>query len=686
MRLIREGITSFAGGVNDSASPDEYLAYQAQLLINARPSLLGNAAAWSDWAEPRSHAINFGSFATFRWYESGCFGATEFVLSDGTRQIVAIFDTAAYYSTNEGRDWTAISGATGFDEQHWSFAVVYEGGSPILCAANGGSSAYQWDGTTWSTISGIPAGVKYLAVHGNRLIAAGDSGAQVSASKVGDIDTWAIPDGWVVNANDGSDDDEITGLFSIGGVILVFKRRSFGYIEGYGYTTLQVAAGARGISRSVGCIGFRTIAPLGDQGLVWLSERGFEHYQLGGQVTLISSFQERFVDKINMQAMATHPGVASAIWLPGRQEYWCAVPLGRGAGATLGGSRTTWIYVYRPPTAQRPAAAYFRYPTASTDSTLTIDATGMLDISDSDLTEAMGFVDDSGMLDICYLPDPGLWMQVDGLGMLEFKNLLDSPATLFTADDGPRTAEPFCGTYDNSVLALDRPYKQIEMVRNGDFSASDEWTTTNVTIGSGVATFSGTSPGSIHQLMPFIADHTYRVTFQVSGRTAGSLSVIFGGTKYLLSVSENGVFEVSNTPPSTIHQVQTPSFQFFSNDGFDGVIDNVSMVDVTGHARPQIAIVRTRPITYGDEFTRKKAKRVSVLSKQSLAHTATLYMLTDGSYGTARSLAFTAASAPQEKRARVGGRARIIQAELHLNAACLVDGIEVMSQPLRDQE
>ena len=155
MRLLRDVTASFAGGVNDSVAQDEYLPHQAQVLVNARPSLLGNAVEWSDWAARLSAGYNFAADASYN--ESATYGAIEFYTSAGVQQIVAAFNDEMYYSTDGGVTFTQISGATGLDEEYWSFAIMTEGGSPILCAANGGSSAYQWDGTTWSTISGIPS-------------------------------------------------------------------------------------------------------------------------------------------------------------------------------------------------------------------------------------------------------------------------------------------------------------------------------------------------------------------------------------------------------------------------------------------------------------------------------------------------------------------------------------------------
>jgi len=679
MRLLREGITSFAAGVNDSLASDEYRPDQAQVLVNMRPSLIGNALEWLDEGERLSVGWNFQQST-----DATCFGAIEYYTSLGVQQIVAFFSDAAYYSTDGGRTFTEI--ATGLDEAYWSFAIMTEGGNPVLCAANGGTNAYQWDGTTWSTIAGIPSGVTRLAVHGNRLIAAGDSGAQVSASKVGDIDTWASPDGWVVNADDGSDHGDITGLFSVGGVILVFKSGSFGFIEGYGFTTLQVAAGSRGVSRSVGCVAPRSIAPIGTNAVMFLSELGFIYYRLGAEPELVSTMQERFVAKINRQVVRTYPGLPSAIWVPDRQEYWCAVPLGVGLGPNIQATNNTWIYVFRPATAARPPATYFRYPTNLNDGTITVGSDGMLDVVASDLTNSVLFVDERGMLDITKLPDPGLWARITDRGMLEPDGAsYIRPAALFTADSAGRSDAPFAGTHESGILEYDRaPNHNVPYVNDGDFAATSEWGTANVTISGGVATFAGSGTMQLFQTVPYKQGRTYRVRYEVSGRTAGSVTPLTGNNSGT-AVSANGTYEEDIVAGSEAIGAQS-RLMFVGLSSFDGSIDNVSMVDVTGDEKVQVGIVRTRPITYGDEFTRKRGKRLTVISAQKFAHTVTSYLLTDLVYGAAHSLAFTASDAPQERRARVGGaRGRVLQAEVHVNADCLIDGIELDAKPLSDQ-
>jgi hypothetical protein len=360
-----ERSSNFVLGTNDSGAPDEIREQEVSRLINGRVSLQGGSiirrgGTWS----PNDAAVDAGFVSNLP------VGAIEWELASGAKQIVVLnrFNRRLLYSDDGGVTW-AIGGAMGsgstVKDKRWSFAVVREGSQNTLCMAGGFTTSYQWDGSTLSAISGIPSGVRFLATHGNRLIAAGHAGPAVVASKVADVDDWSIASGgWTVQATTHDGDEEITGLFKLGSVIMVFKRESVGYIEGFGYTTLQVETGAQGISRSVGCIAHRSIAPLGDSGVMWLSERGFESYYIGGQVTLESRNMQSFVDSILMaEIVETGFSVPSAIWLPQEREYWCAVPVGslyvgELQDASFGRTSNTYIFCFRPPTKDSPKAMW----------------------------------------------------------------------------------------------------------------------------------------------------------------------------------------------------------------------------------------------------------------------------------------------------------------------------------------
>lgn len=335
MRPLVGRQVTFARGVNDYAAPTEYRPDEVKRLENGRVSFRGNRIARRKGSE-RTHttALNSGAQG---------YGGIEFTTAGGTVQLISFVGDTMYYSTDDGATWT--QGATGLREDYWSLVKMRSGSTNYLLAANGDTTPYSWDGTTWATLSNWSSGVNRLAVFNDRLYGAGHSGATVQASKVGDPTVIAAPDGFTVEITTHSGDSEITGLYAIGTVLLAFKRDSTNYIEGYGYQTLEVEAGARGISRSVGCLAFRSIAGVGD-GVCWLSERGFEYWQPGGPITLVSRPVQSFMDTVAWTTIKSGSGIPTACYWANKNEYWCAIP-------TVSGQNDR-VWRWRPPIVDIP--------------------------------------------------------------------------------------------------------------------------------------------------------------------------------------------------------------------------------------------------------------------------------------------------------------------------------------------
>lgn len=347
MQLVRERQPSFARGFNDQAAPDEYGENEVEVLQDGHLTENGNGARRRGGSQ-RTHSSQLNGTST-------CYGLFEFTAQS---QLVAFFGDTGYYSTDNGQTWSQM--ATGLREDYWSIVETDVCGTQELVLANGSSDIYTWDGSSWSAIAGDsaqPTGVKYLAVFNGRLYVAGHAGDSVAASEVADFTVWKSADGGIevkVTTHDG--DVGITGLFQMGTSLLAFKRKSTAYIEGFGHRTLQVEAGARGMSRSVGCVSHHSIAPLGDNGVMWLSERGFEVYGLGsGSIRLMSRPVEGFVDTIDYHTILDDDGIPASLYWQDRDEYWCAVP-------TNETGRNDTIFVFREPTSRTPESRWAHVP------------------------------------------------------------------------------------------------------------------------------------------------------------------------------------------------------------------------------------------------------------------------------------------------------------------------------------
>lgn len=351
MSLMTARQESFAAGMNDTAAPEEYRPDEVSVLYDGRLELAGNACQRRDGSK-RTHPSALNGGATV-------YGLQAFTAGDGTDYLVAMVGTKAYASSDGGATWSEI--ATGLTADYWDFVVSDACGTPTLYGVNGASPIYEWDGTTWSTITAssgsVPDGARFIEVFGGRLYAAGHDGETVVASMVEDFTKWGISDGALsvkVSTNEG--DTEIRGIYQLGEALIVWKRRSMGYIAGFGWETLQVEAGPEGgVSRSVGCVAHRTIQATAEDAVVWLSERGWEFYQLGGQPQLIGRPLQGFTETLHRDHIEANDGVPVATYWPRKNEYWCAVPTGSA-------TQNDRIFVWRPPAGATTGARWIFRP------------------------------------------------------------------------------------------------------------------------------------------------------------------------------------------------------------------------------------------------------------------------------------------------------------------------------------
>lgn len=438
-RLYPERATSFARGMNDTAAPTDYLKDEVKLMENGRPSFAGTTAERRKGSQ-FTHAAAIG--------DGPCWFSEEFVRADGQRQIVAIFGTQAFVSSDIGASWTEITPVSPtLVEAYYDFASMRVGSTNYLYLANGADDILRWDGTTMDVLTQPETGVKFVEVFNDRLYLAGHDGVNIAACAVGDPSKWntATDGAFVVRAQTHQGDTEIRGMFQAGTALLVWKRDSTNYVEGFGVRTIVVESGARGVSRSVGCVSFRTVRALRDGAIMWLSERGFELYQPGSAITLVSRPLQVFVNRLGWGTIAENEGVPSAVYYPRRYEYWCAVP--------RVGTLNSAIYVYREGDERRPASQYIHTLAASeegetvqiTDGDLAIG--GGAGASTISIVSGDMVVNDAGDLD-------KLFVEVDD-GDLAIIEQAEVGRVMFLADDGDDIAHVFEGTTEGRVAKMD---------------------------------------------------------------------------------------------------------------------------------------------------------------------------------------------------------------------------------------
>ena len=447
MRLLLEANESFSGGMQDSTPANKFRSNEVALLLNGRVTPDGAV-------RPRGGSRR--TSAAFAFVGNG-FGGIEFRPSGGAVQWVRFVGGAMETSTDEGATWTTR--ATLLREDYWSLAIMQIGASQTLLCANGGANIYTWDGTTWGTLAapagetGPPAGVKFLALFNSRLYVAGHNGNVVQASKIGEPAIFTMPPGLYLPIQTHEGDNEITGLFTEGENLLVFKRESTSAINGFGVTDLVVAAGQTGVSRSVGCVGFRTVRAVGDQGVMWLSERGLEWLRRGRGIELASKGLTRFMrEEVAWREIADNRGLPVALHLPDEQEYICYLP-------TVS-NRNDYGIVFH---LAHGACALDRQG-AEAAGTLYVDADGSLSFSAQPDRSLVRLVD--GALVLAEAGRPGLYVHLSG-GALEIAQPFHTPSTLFMADRSGQQNTVVSTGYDGITRVHGEDIQKDDVVSDG---------------------------------------------------------------------------------------------------------------------------------------------------------------------------------------------------------------------------
>lgn len=427
-RLLEEVTTSFLSGMQDSAPSTGFKPSEAAQLLNYRVTQNGEAEVRNGSTRTHTTALNSGAPG---------YGGYVFSTAGGTVQWIVFAGDSAYYSTDQGLSWTLI--ASGLRADYWDFATMQSGGVNYLYCANGSTTLYRWDGSSWATEAGPTTGCTRVEVHNERLWTT--NGKNIYASKVGATSIWSAPDGVVVPFNTHDGDATIIALYSMGPWLLVFKRNSFGYVEGYGNGDVISAAGSKGLSRDVGCIAFRSLIGVGGNGVIFMSQRGFEFYAPGLQPTVVSRSVSSFLETINWSDIEGNPGIPAACFYPRKLTYECAIP---GVGA-----QNDHTFVYRIPVGDRPGAASIFDSASETGDTVSVDGNGYLQIGGGSRVFTQG-----GFLQIAAADDPGVYVDVTG----DYLDLADNDTTsavLFTAEYGTSGSVPISVGYDGFVRALD---------------------------------------------------------------------------------------------------------------------------------------------------------------------------------------------------------------------------------------
>ena len=424
--------------MRDSAAPTEYAVDEVALLLNGRPSRVGNSLTPRGGSK-RTHAAALNAGAQG-------YGAIEYRTAARGQRLIAIAGTKWYQSADGGATWVELMTPDGIAADYWQLRLMRVGAHNLVLGANGGRNVVSWNGAgAVAALADWPEGTRHLAVFNDRLWGT-DGTITVLGSKVGEPGTLATAEGGLsVRCQSHDDDPEITALWVHGQILLVFKRRSMGYLDGFGFNTITVQTGDRGLSRSVGCIAPRTLAPAGDGGVCWLSERGIEYLGPGSlSPVLVSSPLQGFMDAIGFEIIRETPGLPCGLWWERREEYWLAAP-------TVGVTQNTHIVVFRPPSLTRPPALWLYQGARATGGTMFVDEGGNLRFSELATFNRGRIIGGNLALD----PLVGFFFELGRSGDLGQGNIPGGVAAMFTGDRATDTNRPHYLGFDGYVREME---------------------------------------------------------------------------------------------------------------------------------------------------------------------------------------------------------------------------------------
>lgn len=248
-----------------------------------------------------------------------CKGGFRFYLSNGTKKFLVTFaDSNGVYVVSDESTGTTSAITTSWVVSEYTRFCVWQ---DILFLVNGSAQVNSWDGTAGSTsvIADSPSALRNITVHNNKLF-----GSKISTlyySVEDSYSTWnPLTQFEPVYEKDGQD---ITGVVSQAGGLLILKENSVCYLYGWDATEWVLRKEMDG----VGCVAPQTVSV--GRGRTFFLGRDGVYMESGKNISLISEPIETFITGITR----TQLGAATGGYADGK--YYLCLQAAGGSVNTL---------------------------------------------------------------------------------------------------------------------------------------------------------------------------------------------------------------------------------------------------------------------------------------------------------------------------------------------------------------
>lgn len=250
------------------------------------------------------------------------------------RETVALCDGRLY--TKQEGDTDFLERAAGLSILNRAKFAPYRYGSTIsLLIADG--NLWSWNGFTLVNLTatvGAPAATDVVIYKTRTFVITGDS-KTVYWSEFGDPTKWTPVNGGGFADIETYDTDPLTGLWVVGGSLLLFKQENISRYTGVDASDVQIDTGTEGVSSNIGCVAPHTLAPLGETMVAFLAATG-PHAATEAGVAEIGTKINREFDFANRAEWSK----AVAVRYDTRHEVWFWFP----PSSIESENSTAWVY------------------------------------------------------------------------------------------------------------------------------------------------------------------------------------------------------------------------------------------------------------------------------------------------------------------------------------------------------